>query len=143
MTDPAQTGLIVGIGAAPQGPGFVTGYVTVSDINATLDKATSLGGSVAFVRAEPNARTLILLLGSQAAALGALDVLYVELAQGVLHRGATVPSVDEPCRWRACGHGRSHDGKVQRSSSTSSTTSPAQTGVYLEIGAPRHRRDRA
>jgi MFS family permease len=44
-------------------------------------------GSLAFVRAEPNARTLILLLGSQAAALGALDVLYVELAQGVLHRG--------------------------------------------------------
>jgi MFS family permease len=39
------------------------------------------------VRGEPNARTLILLLGSQAAALGALDVLYVELAQGVLHRG--------------------------------------------------------
>jgi hypothetical protein len=49
--------------------------------------SASLGGSVAFVRAEPNARTLILLLGSQAAALGALDVLYVELAQGVLHRG--------------------------------------------------------
>lgn len=49
----------------------------------------SLGGSVAFVRAEPNARTLILLLGSQAAALGALDVLYVELAQGVLNRGGS------------------------------------------------------
>jgi hypothetical protein len=49
----------------------------------------SLGGSLAFVRAEPNARTLILLLGSQAAALGALDVLYVELARGVLHRGGS------------------------------------------------------
>lgn len=47
----------------------------------------SLGESVAFVRAEPNARILISLLGSQAAALGALDVLYVELAVGVLHRG--------------------------------------------------------
>jgi MFS family permease len=48
----------------------------------------SLGGSVAFVRADSNARTLLVLLGSQAAAVGALDVLYVELAQGVLHRGA-------------------------------------------------------
>ena len=51
-------------------------------------ESLSVGGSLAFVRAEPNARTLILLLGSQAAALGALDVLYVELAQGVLHRGS-------------------------------------------------------
>jgi MFS family permease len=51
--------------------------------------STPLGGSLAFIRAEPNARTLILLLGSQAAALGALDVLYVELAQGVLHRGGS------------------------------------------------------
>ena len=48
----------------------------------------SVSGSLAFVRADLNARTLILLLGSQAAALGALDVLYVELAQGVLHRGS-------------------------------------------------------
>lgn len=47
----------------------------------------SLGGSLAFVRADPNARILILLLGSQAVALGALDILYVELAQGVLHLG--------------------------------------------------------
>ena len=47
----------------------------------------SLGGSVAFVRREPNARTLVLLLGAQAVALGALDILYVELARGVLHLG--------------------------------------------------------
>ena len=52
-------------------------------------ESLSVGRSLAFVRAEPNARTLILLLGSQAAALGALDVLYVELAQGVLHRGGS------------------------------------------------------
>ena len=55
--------------------------------DGAMEDSPSLGGSLAFVRAEPNARTLILLLGSQAAALGALDVLYVELAQGVLHRG--------------------------------------------------------
>ena len=47
----------------------------------------SLKGSVAFVRREPDARTLVLLLGAQAAALGALDILYVELARGVLHLG--------------------------------------------------------
>jgi Cyclic nucleotide-binding domain/Major Facilitator Superfamily len=47
----------------------------------------SLGGSFAFVRRDPNARTLVLLLGAQAVALGALDILYVELARGVLHLG--------------------------------------------------------
>lgn len=47
----------------------------------------SFAGSVAFVRREPNARALVLLLFAQATALGALDILYVELAKGVLHRG--------------------------------------------------------
>jgi len=50
-------------------------------------KSSSLGVALSFARAEPNARMLILLLVSEAAALGALDVLYVELAEGVLHRG--------------------------------------------------------
>jgi MFS family permease len=47
----------------------------------------SFGSSAAFVVREPNARVLVLLLGSQAVALGALDILYVELARGVLHLG--------------------------------------------------------
>ena len=47
----------------------------------------SFAGSVAFVRRDPNARALVLLLFAQATALGSLDVLYVELAKGVLHRG--------------------------------------------------------
>jgi hypothetical protein len=47
----------------------------------------SLSGSVEFVRREPAARMLVLLLGAQAVALGALDILYVELARGVLHLG--------------------------------------------------------
>ncbi len=51
------------------------------------DDADDLGGALALVRSEPNARILVLLLGAQATALGALDVLYVELARGVLHRG--------------------------------------------------------
>ena len=54
MTDPAQTGLIVGIGAVPQGPGLVTGYVTVPDIDATLQKAASLGGSVVMPKFSPD-----------------------------------------------------------------------------------------
>src|SRR4029077_18045772 len=36
MTDPATTGLIVGVGATPDGSaGQVTGYITVDDVNAT------------------------------------------------------------------------------------------------------------
>ena len=62
MTDPAQTGLIVGIGAAPQGPGFVTGYVTVSDINATLAKATELGGSVVMPKFSPDGNAQLALV---------------------------------------------------------------------------------
>ena len=57
MTDPAQTGVIVGIGNAPQGPGLVTGYITVPDINATLEKATSLGGSVVMPKFSPAPET--------------------------------------------------------------------------------------
>ena len=48
---------------------------------------TSLGTSIGFVRRDANARNLLLLLGAQAVAVGALDVLYVELARGVFHRG--------------------------------------------------------
>ncbi|MFL5673729.1 MAG: VOC family protein, partial [Chloroflexota bacterium] len=50
----AETGLIVGIGAAPQGPGFVTGYITVEDIDKTLEKAASLGGSVVMPKFSPD-----------------------------------------------------------------------------------------
>jgi MFS family permease len=46
-----------------------------------------LGGSLSFVRCDPQAAMLLLLLGAQGIAIGALDVLSVELAQGVLHRG--------------------------------------------------------
>jgi hypothetical protein len=46
-----------------------------------------LTAAVAYVRRDAQARLLIGLLAAQTAAMGALDVLYVELAQGVLHRG--------------------------------------------------------
>ena len=55
MTAPDTTGPIVGIGSDPTGGnGWVTGYVTVDDINATLAKATSLGGSVVMPKFSPD-----------------------------------------------------------------------------------------
>jgi uncharacterized protein len=55
MTDPSQTGIVVGIGSTPDGSaGHVTGYVKVADINATLAKATGLGGSVIMPKFSPD-----------------------------------------------------------------------------------------
>lgn len=48
---------------------------------------TSVRSSLAYARRDTNARNLLLLLGAQAVAIGALDVLYVELARGVLNLG--------------------------------------------------------
>ena len=46
-----------------------------------------LGESLGFLRRDPSARTLVLMLGAQCVAIGALGVLCVALAQGALHRG--------------------------------------------------------
>ena len=46
-----------------------------------------LGASLSFVRRDSQAALLVLLLGAQGIAIGALDILSVEFAQGVLHRG--------------------------------------------------------
>jgi predicted enzyme related to lactoylglutathione lyase len=55
MTDPAETGLVVGVGSTPDGSaGHVTGYVRVADINATVAKATALGGSVVMPKFSPD-----------------------------------------------------------------------------------------
>ena len=63
MSDPAETGLIVGIGATPDGSaGHVTGYVTVSDIDATLAKAVSLGGHVIMPKFSPGPGATIALV---------------------------------------------------------------------------------
>ena len=54
MTDPATTGVTIGVGATPDGSaGHVTGYVTVSDVDATLAKVTDLGGSVIMPKFSP------------------------------------------------------------------------------------------
>ncbi len=55
MTSPDSTGPIVGIGSDPTGgAGWVTGYVTVADINETLANAASLGGSVVMPKFSPD-----------------------------------------------------------------------------------------
>jgi predicted enzyme related to lactoylglutathione lyase len=63
MTDPAETGLIVGVGATPDGSaGHVTGYVTVDDIDATLAKAVDLGGSVIMPKFSPDGNAQLALV---------------------------------------------------------------------------------
>ena len=47
MLDPASSGLGGGIGQEPGGHGRVTVYVEVPDAQAALDRAVSLGGTVA------------------------------------------------------------------------------------------------
>lgn len=55
MTDPDQTGIVVGIGATPDGSaGHVTGYVRVADIDATVARVTELGGSVVMPKFSPD-----------------------------------------------------------------------------------------
>ncbi|MGZ9160523.1 MAG: VOC family protein [Candidatus Limnocylindrales bacterium] len=55
MSDPAQTGIVVGIGGTPDGSaGHVTGYVRVADIDATLARAVELGGSVVMPKFSPS-----------------------------------------------------------------------------------------
>ncbi len=63
MTDPAQTGLIVGVGSTPDGSaGHVTGYVTVDDIDATLAKAVDLGGAVIMPKFSPDGNAQLALV---------------------------------------------------------------------------------
>lgn len=63
MTDPAQTGIVVGIGGTPDGSnGHVTGYVRVADIDATLAKAVGLGGAVIMPKFSPDGSSQLALV---------------------------------------------------------------------------------
>ena len=54
MTDPADSGIVLGTGPSPDGgAGWVTFYVTVPSIEATLAKAESLGGRTLMGRFSP------------------------------------------------------------------------------------------
>ncbi len=87
----SSPGAAFAVGAAVCAVGAVLVWplrrVVAASAPAEEDDATTLRGALAAVREDPNARMLVLLLGAQATALGALDILYVELARGVLHRG--------------------------------------------------------
>jgi uncharacterized protein len=63
MTSADQTGVVVGIGASPDGgPGHVTGYVAVDDIDAVLAKVTEFGGSVVMPKFSPGPGAVLGLL---------------------------------------------------------------------------------
>ena len=55
---------------------------------AETDEESAVGRGLSVLRHDPNARLLVVLLGAHGVALGALDVLFVELARGVLHLAA-------------------------------------------------------
>lgn len=60
MTDPAESGIVLGTGPAHDGgAGWVTFYVTVDDLDATLAKAESLGGRVAMPKFSPAPDTFL------------------------------------------------------------------------------------
>ena len=55
LSNPDQTGIVVGIGGTPDGSaGHVTGYVRVDSIDATLARAVELGGKVIMPRFSPD-----------------------------------------------------------------------------------------
>jgi predicted enzyme related to lactoylglutathione lyase len=63
MTDPATTGVVVGVSSTPDGSsGHVTGYVTVDDIDATLARAVELGGTVIMPKFSPGAGATLALV---------------------------------------------------------------------------------
>lgn len=63
MSAEADTGVVVGIGGTPDGSaGHVTGYITVSDIDATVAKATELGGSVVMPKFSPDGKAQLALI---------------------------------------------------------------------------------
>ncbi|MGH2476672.1 MAG: VOC family protein, partial [Candidatus Limnocylindrales bacterium] len=63
MTNPDQTGIVVGIGGTPDGSaGHVTGYVRVDDIDATLARAVELGGAVIMPKFSPGPNATLALV---------------------------------------------------------------------------------
>jgi cyclic nucleotide-binding protein/MFS transporter len=81
----AIVGLTCFVGALLVAP--LRGLAGTGDEDSERGEDIALG-SLSFVRADPHARLLIMLLGAECIAIGALDVLVVELAQGGLDLGA-------------------------------------------------------
>ena len=58
MTDEAASGIVLGTGPAPDGgAGWVTFYVSVHDLDASLAKAVDLGGTVVAPKFSPAPET--------------------------------------------------------------------------------------
>jgi predicted enzyme related to lactoylglutathione lyase len=58
MTDLEDSGIVLGTGPAPDGgTGWVTFYVSVSDLDATLAKVVDLGGRVVAAKFSPAPET--------------------------------------------------------------------------------------
>jgi hypothetical protein len=100
LAAPALAGVFLALGSPATvfgvaAAGCVLGAVLVAPLRTAAARPASdteadearRRGSFAIVRRDPNARVLLLLFGAQCVAIGALDVLTVELAQGVLGRG--------------------------------------------------------
>jgi uncharacterized protein len=60
MTDSAESGIVLGTGPAPDGgAGWVTFYVSVPDVEATLARAESLGGRIVMPKFSPAPDTFL------------------------------------------------------------------------------------
>jgi predicted enzyme related to lactoylglutathione lyase len=60
MTAAADSGIVLGTGPAPDdGNGWVTFYVTVDDLDATLERAKALGGTVVAPKFSPAPDTFL------------------------------------------------------------------------------------
>ncbi len=100
LAAPALAGLLLALGGVGTVFAVMAAVVTVAALLvAAVPGPAAAGPSVAMlasaregariVAREPGPRALVWLLGLESVAIGALDVLYVVLAIGVLHRGGS------------------------------------------------------
>jgi hypothetical protein len=93
LAAPALAGLVLGLGGAGVVFAVMAGTVALAALLVAPVRGPAAAGrgadAPAALRAalEPGPRALVWLLGVEAVAIGALDVLYVVLAVGVLHHG--------------------------------------------------------
>jgi MFS family permease len=93
LAAPALAGVVIGAGGAGAVFAAMAGVAAVSallvaPVRGPAAAGADAGAPAAFRAAmEPGPRALVWLLGVEAVAIGALDVLYVVLAIGVLHHG--------------------------------------------------------
>jgi MFS family permease len=102
LAAPALAGVVLAVGSeaavfALAAVSCLVGAVLVTPLRSVIpaapasgsghERESRLGGSLSFVQRDPQAAMLVLLLGAQGIAIGALGVLSVEFAVGVLQRG--------------------------------------------------------